>query len=486
MNRSLLLALAACALSLTACDGAVETPDAGADGGTAPDSGPRDAGGPPPDSGPPPDGGPPTPTCTAGCEFVELALGSGHSCARRENGEVWCWGNNEQGQLGDGTSRHENCAPVGVRPVDCSSTPVQVRARAAGMATEGLPDVRQLSSEAGRSSCVVRSTNELWCWGHVLTSMGMRAEALAAIRVEGFGGVVQASDGGSHLCMVQGTDLQVVCYGSNDSRQLGTAGSINDLFSPMLTEVVQDPEDPTRGLHEVETVTVGGDTSCALRGGQVWCWGTNRDGQLGDGLGSHDEARCGLAGMGELYDCSSVPVQVGGADPLRNVVQVAAGVAHVCALDSDGEVWCWGDNRAGQAGQPRTTESLNVPTRVEGLTSESVQVAEIDAAGRFTCARLSNGTVRCWGFNLRGQLGDGMESHGTTCRATTAEQGDCSETPVEVSGITDATALSAGGQHACVLRASGEAWCWGYNDTRQLGDGTRETRYLPVRVARLP
>jgi alpha-tubulin suppressor-like RCC1 family protein len=482
MNRSLLLAIAASMLSLTACDGgSTDTPDAGPDGGGPVDSGTRDSG-PPRDGGPRPDGGPPGPSCTSGCAFIELALGTDHSCARRENGEVWCWGRNQEGQLGDNRTRHENCAEVGREPVDCSSTPVQVRTQSGG-AVALLLDAAQITAEGGLSSCVVRETGELWCWGLEGISRvngGSQQFRMAAQRVEDFGQVGQASDGWLHLCMTQGAEDRVVCYGYNESGQLGV-GDRTEIRIPNAARAVVDPADPTRSLTGVDEVAVGGfgDHTCARVGDRVWCWGTNRDGQLGDGQLVHETC---TPSMTATYDCVAQPVPVGGAaDPLTGVTQLAAGVAHTCALDADGAVWCWGDNRAGQLAQPQATASSNLPIQVTGIGA----AAEVDVGGRMSCARLTDGTVWCWGFNFRGQLGDGVMDHETTCTFGDTT-GDCSRVPVQVSGITDATELSVGNQHACVIRANGQVWCWGYNDNRQLGDGTRNTSYVPVRVSRLP
>lgn len=483
MTRTAYFALIA--LAVAACDSPTTETDAGTDAGQTPeDGGPPDSG-PLPDSGPPPDAGPTG--CTSGCAFVQLALGSDHTCARRENGEVWCWGRNQEGQVGDNRPRHEtNCAAVGTDPVDCTSIPQQVRTRA-GTTIGLLLDATSISSEGGLSTCAVRESGEVWCWGLegiARVNGGMREYRLAAQRIEDFGGVSQASDGWLHLCMVQGAEDRVVCYGYNESGQLGV-GDRMEIRIPDDARPVRDPSDTSMALEGVLEVTASGfgDTTCARTADTLYCWGTNRDGQLGDGSGSHDATAC-TPSMTASYDCSNTPVVVGDGAPLANVGQVTAGIAHVCALgtgDDAGTVWCWGDNRAGQLAQPGTVSSANVPTAVEGL-GEAVQ---IDAGGRTTCARLADGTVWCWGFNLRGQLGDGTMDHATTCTFGDTS-GDCSRVPVQVSGIDDAVDLDIGQSHACVIRASGEIWCWGYNDNRQLGDNTRMTRYAPVRVVALP
>jgi alpha-tubulin suppressor-like RCC1 family protein len=483
MHRSLLrAALALSALSLAACSGGVTDADAGTDaGGTPPtDAGTRPDGGPRPDSGPRPDGGTP-PGCTVDCEFVELGLGADHSCARRANGEVWCWGRGQEGQLGDNRSRHENCSEVGRDPIDCSSTPVQVRTQVGG-AVSVLRDATQISSEGGLSNCAVRATGELWCWGLegiARANGGSQEYRIAAQRVEDFGEISAVSDGWLHTCMVRGAGDNVVCYGFNESGQLGVGDRV-EIRIPDASRAVLDPTDATRALAGVDQVTAAGfgDTTCALVDGRVWCWGTNRDGQLGDGSLEHETC---TPSMTSTYDCIASPVLVGGEAGLAGVTQITAGTGHVCALDAEGQVWCWGDNRAGQLAQAVDVESSNLPVQVAGLGA----VAEVDAAGRLTCARLVDGTVWCWGFNSRGQLGDGLMSHDTMCTFGDTTS-DCSRVPVQVEGIDDATELAVGNQHVCVIRETGGISCWGYNDTRQLGDGTRTTQYAPVPVLGLP
>lgn len=487
MTRTASFALVLSALAFAACSGPTVDSDAGTDGGAQPDAGtPTPDSGPTPDAGPPPDAGPTG--CTVGCNFVELALGSDHTCARRENGEVWCWGRDLEGQLGDGAPRHDSCGvDMGV-PIDCSSTPVQVRAIESGRPVP-VTDAVQISSEGGLSTCMVRESGEVWCWGLegiARVNGAMLEHRFAAQRIEDFGDVGHVSDGWLHTCMTQGPDGHVVCFGYNESGQLGV-GDRMEIRIPNEARPVLDPSDATMALSGAVEVAVGGfsDTTCARTADRVYCWGTNRDGQLGDGSTSHDATQC-MPSMTASYDCTSTPVVVGGGDtPLANVGQITAGVAHVCALgsgDDAGRVWCWGDNRGGQLAQPDTVSTSNVAIEITGLG----EVAQIDAASRQTCARQTDGTVWCWGFNLRGQLGDGLMDHSTTCTFGSTS-GDCSRTPVQVMGIDDATVIGVGNSHACAIRAGGTAVsCWGYNDTSQLGDRTRDTRYAPVNVVGLP
>lgn len=149
-------------------------------------------------------------------------------------------------------------------------------------------------------------------------------------------------------------------------------------------------------------------------------------------------------------------------------VDVAAGDGHACLLRSDGTVRCWGANDFGQLGDGTRTARPE-PVEVVGAPPD---VAQIDAQGNDTCALTAAGEVWCWGQNHRGQLGDG-----------TLEVRD---RPTRVEGLPPAAGLSVGGAHVCALAAAGEVWCWGWNAPGQLGDGSTEDRTRPVRASSAP
>src|SRR5205823_9487709 len=144
---------------------------------------------------------------------------------------------------------------------------------------------------------------------------------------------------------------------------------------------------------------------------------------------------------------------------------VTGGGFHTCALLQDGTVRCWGQNDYGQLGNG-TVSSAQVPnpTPVEviGITTATA----VTAGGYHACALLQNGTVRCWGQNDYGQLGDGAVITPQTRPPTPRP----SPNPVEVSGITTAVAIKAGIFHTCALLRDGTMQCWGWNDYFQLGE----------------
>jgi hypothetical protein len=185
-------------------------------------------------------------------------------------------------------------------------------------------------------------------------------------------------------------------------------------------------------------ITPGERHSCGvLDDGTARCWGDNAYGRLGNST---------------TGDHSNVPVTVAG---LTDAVAITAGERHSCALLDDGTARCWGDNTGGQLGNGTTGGHSNVPVTVAGLTDS----LEIAPGSLHSCAALDDGTARCWGRNLHGQLGNG-----TT--------GGDSNVPVTVAGLTDAVTITAGSFHSCAVLDDGTARCWGNNSYGRLGNGT--------------
>jgi hypothetical protein len=205
----------------------------------------------------------------------------------------------------------------------------------------------------------------------------------------------------------------------------------------------------------------GGDShTCAIvNTSAVKCWGKNLDGQLGNSTNSGS------------FAANPAPLDVTG---LSGVVALASGTYHTCALTGAGVVKCWGRNYSGQLGNSTgvgTNVANPVPADVAGLSG----VVELAAGERHTCALLNAGTVKCWGNNRYGALGNST-GYGTDTAYPT---------PADVAGLSDVVALVAGSDFTCALTSSGSAKCWGVNDYGQLGNGTTSTSYVPVNVSGL-
>jgi alpha-tubulin suppressor-like RCC1 family protein len=280
--------------------------------------------------------------------FAAVAAGGSHTLALK-GGVVWTWGDNRRGQLG-------------VPEVEGALVPVPLM---------DLTDVVAIS--AGEThSIAVRKDGKLWTWGDDRWGqLGVRAQPSPSVpsRMLGLTEVRVASAGGRHSLALL-SDASVWGWGSNAEGQIGEAGGIERV-------------PPTRvgGLPGATAIAAGGRHSLAISvEGQVWSWGSNQYGQLGDAWSS----------------ARATPGVVGG---LSEVKAISAGGGHSLALRQDGSVWSWGDNRAGQLGDPSRTES-SVPLYVSGLP----EIIAIAAGATHSIAIAKDGTIWTWGGGTEGEL----------------------------------------------------------------------------------
>lgn len=354
-------------------------------------------------------------------DVATISAGSGHTCAVKESGRTVCWGANRDGQLGDGT-REDRLAPVPVR---------------------GLTGAGEVS--AGRAHTCALAGGRVFCWGNNEAGQvgdGSGFDRTVPTAVSGPLSAGSVAAGAAHSCAVDSLgDLR--CWGLNLAGQLGD-GTVTDRPEPgHVTE-----------LNAVESAGAGQMHSCAVaEGGELFCWGLGFSGQLG---------------LGEVSELPvTVPQAVAG---LGDVRAVAAGGEHSCALRSGGTVACFGRNDRGQVGNGAAgSEPVASPAAVAGLTD----AVSITAGGSHSCAIRESGQAVCWGRNSSGQLGSSEVETGPGARTAA---------PVDVTGLGDAREISAGEDHTCAIRQSGEVVCWGSNLAGQLGDGTTENRGMPTPV----
>ncbi|HEU4408471.1 MAG TPA: hypothetical protein VFS43_24630 [Polyangiaceae bacterium] len=298
---------------------------------------------------------------------------------------------------------------------------------------------------------------------------GAATSAVSAGVAAGSGGpgVRQIAVGFAHSCALTEAG-NVLCWGANYESQLGDGTKVGR-STPM--PVLQSPGGPP--LAGAQTLpNSGAYHTCVTGDGGALCWGQNDYGQLGDGT---------------PFDRSTPvpPLLSPGGPPLPDVEAIATGTNYSCALVAGGEVRCWGNNLAGQLGTGTFShdlpfDELSPVTVVQSPGGPPLAgVGALVAGGLHTCAWLRGDDVRCWGYNINGQLGDGT----TTNRATPTRVLESPGGP-PLSGVKS-IALGSGG-HSCAVLESGEARCWGDNDFGQLGDGTKIGRPTPVPVRRSP
>lgn len=356
----------------------------------------------------------------------QVDAGSAQTCAVRSDGRLFCWGRGDHGELGNGAE-------------DDHAHPVEV----AGGRTDWA-----VVSAGMFHTCARRRTGQLYCWGQddwgQLGDGGTNTSRSSPVEVAGgrtdWAGI---SVGGDQTCALR-RDGRLFCWGSDAVGQLGDGGTDTDQSVPV--EVAGDRTDWAN-------VSAGEGHTCARRTtGRLFCWGRDDHGQRGDG--------------GGVGPSAGTPVQVTGGR--TDWIKVTAGGAHTCAVRRDGRLFCWGFGIYGQRADGSHAPDRGAPVEVVGARTDWSVVA---AGSMHTCARRTTGRLFCAGYDGSGQLGVGG---GPSDRAT----------PTQVAGArTDWSAVTAGGGHACALRASGRLFCWGADAYGQLGvGGGAFSRSTPVEV----
>jgi alpha-tubulin suppressor-like RCC1 family protein len=381
-----------------------------------------------------------------------LSVSVDHACATRAaDGATYCWGDNSWGQVGDGTQTNR-LAPTSV-------TPARFLQLAVG----------------GTHTCGLLQDRTVQCWGmDVYGSVGTGTTSAVRcsdnepcvqkpVAVVGLTDVAQITAGTEHSCALTG-DGAVWCWG--DNRLGAVVGVPTDNYTAKPT--------PTKlALGPARAVAAGGNWSCAvLLAGTVSCWGNDPWNQ-------------------NPTSASKLPITVGNVAAvagLDHVSELALGRGFACARLDDGTARCWGSNAEGQLGDGSTTASA-VPVVVAGVSD----VAHVAVGETHACALLVDGRVLCWGDNAHGALGDGTLL-GTDCARAATPPGPagggtpppsaptCRPHAQAVPGIAGAQALAAGGDASCVRLGDGSLTCWGASQYG-LGDGTSTARLTPVPIA---
>lgn len=328
--------------------------------------------------------------------------------------------------------------------------PLKVRAFKAGLnasaVRRGDYAITGAVAAGGQSSYAIKSDGTLWAWGWNTSGQigdGTTQTRTAPVIISGVADVVSIVGGGDHALAMK-RDGTVWAWGANFYGQLG--------LSDQTTRYVPI-QIPT--LSNVVAVAAGLRHSLALKAdGTVWAWGSNFYGELGDGTLVRKLA----------------PVQV---PALSGVKRIAAGGEFSLAIKDDGTeaglLWTWGRNDRGQLGDGTRTDRL-VPTR-----AAIANVAAVGAGNYTTYAIAADGALWTWGGNANGQVGDGTWGGTTMDRLL----------PVQLVALGTGISAAGGTTHGGALTADGFVWAWGYNDFRQLGDGTGISRNYPARVSTL-
>ena len=329
------------------------------------------------------------------------AAGFAHTLAVKADGRLWVWGGNSNGQLGDGTT------------IDKSSP------------TPTLANVRAVFAGGSRSHAI-KNDNSLWSWGfNGAGQLGNGTKISTPVPIQVLTNVQAVAAGGSHTLALK-NDGTLWVWGSNSSGQLGDGSTV-------------DKPTPFQILSGIRAVAAGVAYSLALKNdGSVWAWGNNSLGQLGDGSTTNRPS----------------PVMV-----MTGIDGISAGGYHSLALKTDGTLFVWGNNLYGQIGDGTTT-NRPLPTQVQA------GIVGMIGGNAHTIAIKSDGTLLTWGNNADGQLGDGS----TVSRST----------PFHV--LNDGQDVAAGVYHSAALKRDGTIWAWGDNFFGQLGTGKNASTGTPAQV----
>ncbi|MFO0738246.1 MAG: hypothetical protein U0270_20305 [Labilithrix sp.] len=425
-------------------------------------------------------------------DVVELASRANHTCARRRDGHVLCWGKNDTGQLGRApgkdpmgpsrvtgvvlvpnltdaveivTSHTRSCARRANGRVVCWGEPLPGTAPVARGTLQSFPDVTDaVGLAADGVTCVVRANGEAQCLGGMAHGSVGPGGPPPPKRPMAAKEITSLALGGAAECAVTRAGA-VLCWGEGVSGELGDG-----------TTKPHDAPAPVAGVTDATQVVASWNHMCALRKNQqVVCWGANNEAQLGIGLDDIERTPFLVPGVSaakvavgysqscaidssmkalcwghdvtiDQYLTASTPREVPG---LGAVTEIALGFGHGCALAPAGGATCWGSPSHLGAQLPYKNETAAHP--ISGVTDGTT----LSTGESHSCVRRRDGTAVCWGQNREGQLGDGTKRPSLSA--------------VPVKGLTDAVDVRCGNDHTCALRTNGDVACWGSNDAGQVG-----------------
>ena len=436
-------------------------------------------------------------------DWLLVEAGANHTCAIDANNDLWCWGFNKYGQLGDD------------RPDDPDGN---YRQKDPVLVAEPGP---WFKVDVGDTfTCAIRLDGTLWCWGrldphdlvgtYALLVPGQVGEAcdwsdistgstsFCAVKLDGtlwckveadaeLEQVGSASDWVRVSVNGAGLTGQGTCA-INSSDELWCWQSAADLLldSPELV--------PAPGG---ETVTWTGvargklHTCATLSDATIWCWGNNEDGELGVGSGGWDyysspiaieqqqqwlaidaglgANNCGIQSDHSVWCLGTTPELLVDAAS-ETWAHVSSGDDHLCLIAADEALWCAGSRSYGQLGDGVSgfgSEAAAAPVGVLGAGPWD----SVSAGIRYTCAVTAAGELYCWGWNSDGQLGIGTSDYDTD-----------HDTPERVGADSDWSSVTGRDRHTCGIRDGGALYCWGRNTFGQLGDGTSDDTATPTPV----
>lgn len=401
------------------------------------------------------------------------ASGSYRTCAIVTS-QVYCWGNNRYGQLGNGQSIGSGAIDDAAPTVD-STIPVKVVQAPGVMAGKKIKKI----FTAQYHTCALSEDGLMYCWGYnsngQLSWNGSSVPySNVPLQVGGaLEGKVITDIGGSSNMSCAIAEGKIYCWGQNNRGQLGR-GSTGSSYNSALVSTSNSSTSLLPTNYTATALSTSGSRSqvmCAVANGKAYCWGQNDIGSVGDGTAATsgpDSSKLVPTKVKDTGVLSGRTVTAISQDGYLS--NTSGGFAHVCAIAS-GAVFCWGDNGEGQLGDNSTTDrsepvAVNTAGVLNGKTIQEVQVGL-----RHSCVRADGGAY-CWGLNASGQVGDGSNTQRRVPATVQQQPGALTSSNV--------ISIGAGANRGCAVVTDGRTFCWGVNTSGQIGDGTKTNRNSPT------
>jgi alpha-tubulin suppressor-like RCC1 family protein len=378
--------------------------------------------------------------------FVMVTAGADHTCALTDQGDAYCWGSNQFGQLGNGSA-------------DALSHKEPVRV--AG-------DLKFTKVVAGFThTCGIVRGDAAYCWGANDTAQlgdGTLKPSPTPVRVAGDVRFQMIGPGGGHTCAVS-IEGRGYCWGGNWHGQLGVGNRDGEPAAPCCFRVPT----PLRTELRFRTAIAGGISSCGVAvDGKAYCWGSPQEGRLGTGA----------ADAANKSADKTVPTAVAGDVVFETVTPRTW---HTCGLSSSHAAFCWGG--AGEHGVLGSGNMIQTDSPVPNRVAAHPDFSTVVTGHFHNCALTRSGAAYCWGANTDGELGDGTKRDAATPQPVATNRRFVSIAAGGNIFISPRNDVSTWGFTCAVTVDTGNVLCWGDNRHGELGNGTTEGTLIPVPVS---
>nr|MBP9706659.1 hypothetical protein [Oligoflexales bacterium] len=373
-------------------------------------------------------------------KFIALTAGSLHSCGLNQDGKIFCWGSNSHGQIGNN----------GVGVGNDQETALQISLGEA-------PSAYYLQVKAaGQHSCALHINGKVYCWGRgdsgEIGDGGTTLNNTSPVETNLPGGelFINLAVGQYQNCAMSNNSQKFYCWGRDSDGEVGDGtpdDGNNILEDPIAVDLSVSPNS--------KMIQAAGSryATCSLSAaGQIFCFGNDAQGAVGDGAGDSGVVKSAVA---------VVPETAG-----KRFSEISAGLDHFCALSSDAKIWCWGDNSKNQGGKDVGTEADVFQPKL-GDDQTNLLFKKVASGGLTSCGIAHNGSLYCFGSDDFGQRGD----------AGIADAASESPVAVDVSSLATSSAfvqMASGRSHLCALSGAGHVYCWGSDDSGQIGNGSSQ------------